>query len=153
MNPVDADEKTIYSKALALLARREHARAELKRKLQQRYTDDTLIDTVLDRLQQENYQSNTRFAEHFLRARVNQGYGALRIERELQDKGVSEDLIQQTLLDAEVDWEDHLRQVREKKFGDQPPEDFKEKSKQVKFLEYRGFALSSVLGLLGGLAG
>ena len=87
----------IYRRAVGLLARREHTRLELERKMG-RVAGATpeKIAQALDRLEAENLLSEERFAEEFTRSRMN-GWGRRKLERELQRRGVSRQLAQSTL--------------------------------------------------------
>ncbi len=122
-----------------LLARREHSRYELKTKLAKAEFDDQEINDVIDKLTTANLQSDHRFAENYLRYRSGRGYGSLRIQQELMQRGVESDIIADTLNDAEIDWFNLADEVRSKRFGEQRPNDFKERAKQQRFLLYRGF--------------
>jgi regulatory protein len=64
----------------------------------------------------------------------------VRIRRELQERGVPEELIEQAFESMDVDWSDAIATVREKKFGRKLPSEFKERSRQSRFLQYRGFS-------------
>jgi regulatory protein len=64
----------------------------------------------------------------------------VRIRRELQDRGVSEELVERAFEALDVDWSKAIAAVREKKFGRELPSDFKERSRQSRFLQYRGFS-------------
>ncbi|MEP5765426.1 MAG: regulatory protein RecX [Halieaceae bacterium] len=125
--------------ALNLLARREHLRAELQRKLCKRFGSEIELDTVLDQLVAENLLSDERYVESYIRQRSNKGYGPDRIEQELRQKGADTEMIGIALQDCEVDWAECACRVREKKFGAALPVDFKEKARQLRFLNYRGF--------------
>jgi regulatory protein len=65
----------IRSAAMDLLTGREFSRAELAKKLDNRFDGDSAISAVLDRLQEEGLQSDQRFAEAFLRSRIYRGQG------------------------------------------------------------------------------
>ena len=69
--------------AMDLLARREHGRAELTRKLRQRGAPAELIEAALERLADEGLLSESRYIESFIRGRASSGYGPLRIREEL----------------------------------------------------------------------
>ena len=126
-----------------LLARREHSRLELRRKLSRRYADENL-EAVLDTLAEEGLQSDVRFAEGFARDKALRGIGPLRIERELLERGVSGSVAGnalRTLVDEEgVQWRLVARDALTKKFGDaNMPEVFEERARRLRFLQYRGF--------------
>ena len=106
--------------AMNLLARREHSRLELERKLQTRVEDRKLLDEALDRLIDDNLLDNERFCEAFVRMRANGGYGPIRVRSELKDKGVSEELIARYMALHESDWFEQVHVVFEKKYGSHP---------------------------------
>lgn len=129
----------IRLKAMDLLTRREHLRSELELKLCRRFEEDRLIGRVLDQLEQEDLLSDQRFVESYLLHRSNRGYGPERIQAELRNKGACAELVHDQLDACDADWADLARKARLKKFGSQLPRDFKEKSRQLRFLQYRGF--------------
>jgi regulatory protein len=131
--------KSIYERAIAYLARREHSSSELRLKLVKVGFESTDIDDVLKKLSENNLQSDSRFAENYLRYRSNRGYGFQRIRQELKEKGVSTDIISEALEQAEIDWFTLAIEVRCKRFGENIPDDYKDRAKQQRFLQYRGF--------------
>ncbi|MGD8177057.1 regulatory protein RecX [Marinimicrobium sp. ARAG 43.8] len=129
--------------AMNLLARREHSRAELHEKLSRRFSDTAMaeqLNEVLERLKEQSLQSDERFAEAFVRSRESQGKGPMRIMQELRFKGVDDSLIDACLDDRDERWWALAREVRVKRFGDQPVLSPKDKAKQARFLQYRGFS-------------
>ena len=139
METISAND--IRLQAMNLLARREHLRAELYQKLRKRFgaEAESEIDTELDRLTEENLLSDERFAESYIRQRSGKGYGPDRIRQELRQKGLDGGLLEIAMESAEVDWVAIATEVRLKKFGPAQPGDFKEKARQLRFLNYRGF--------------
>lgn len=133
-------KKTASEQAVSYLARREHSALELRRKLDKSGFDTADIELVLTQLQQADLQSDERFAESYVRSRINRGYGKTRIRMELQERGVADELIRDSLQQAEIDWFALAAEVRSKRFGEQNPEDFKSRAKQQRFLQYRGFS-------------
>lgn len=128
-------------RASALLARREHSRHELRQKLARNGADDMgEIEAALEKLAAGGLQSDARFAEHFVRAKVNKGQGPLKIRHALQGRGVGPDLITEYLDAARIDWLAEARRVRTGKFGAPPPLDHASKARQARFLQGRGFA-------------
>ncbi len=134
----------ILDSAIRLQYQREHSEQELQRKLQQRGFAADEIDATIIELQAKNLQSDQRFAEAYTRARSRRGYGAVRIQQELKQRGVSDDNISDAIQACEVNWFDLLESVRSKKFGSDMPTDYKDKAKQMNFLIYRGFAKEQV---------
>ena len=128
--------------ALDLLARREHLRRELEIKLARRFSNAEagVIAKILQQLTAENLQSDQRFCESYIRARSGRGYGPERIRGELRRKGAEADIIELEMASCGTDWMMLARHTRVRKFGEAIPTEFKEKSKQQRFLQYRGFS-------------
>lgn len=128
------------NRAIDLLARREHSRFELERKLRQKGFAEEEIPSVLDVLVKQGLLSDERFAEQYCRARSNRGYGPRRIEQQLQERGVSGALIAQTMAEyGQQSWTELSRAAWKKKFGGKLPSDYKSWATQRRFLQYRGF--------------
>jgi len=135
--------------ALRLLARREHSRQELALKLRQRKIEPDIIDMVLDEYEAEGWLDDQRFAEIFTRQRMDVGYGPVRIQAELQQRGVhqSPDCLNEV---AEESWIAMAARLRERRFGLAPVhEDLPEKMRQARFLARRGFSSAQVEKALG----
>ncbi|MDD0841467.1 recombination regulator RecX [Pseudomonas sp. Gutcm_11s] len=136
--------------AMDLLARREHGRVELVRKLRQRGAPQELIDTALDRLAAEGLLSEARYLESFVASRGRAGYGPMRIREELAQRGLPRSDIEQALSETSIDWGEQLRELWQRKFSGQLPADMREKAKQARFLAYRGFSQEQIGRLLRG---
>nr|WP_240500220.1 regulatory protein RecX [Halioglobus japonicus] len=106
--------------AMDLLARREHSRRELKQKLLKRFKADDLIETQLDRLIEDNLQSDARYAESFLRQRMNRGHGPMRIRQEMRQKGISDSEIALAMEEEAPDWFALAEATYQRKFGALP---------------------------------
>ena len=142
--------KNIRLAAMDLLARREHSRLELEQKLRKRFSDQLeTIEVELDKLAAEGLQSDERLAEAFIRARANRGQGPSRIRMELKSKGLGDEVISLAFESAEVDWYDLVREVAQKKFGEQleTAGDLKLKAKVSRFLQGRGFSYDHISSL------
>jgi regulatory protein len=122
-----------------LLARREHSRAELGRKLTQRGFPELLIGEALDALEAENLLSDLRFAESYVDHRTARGQGPRKIRYELRERGVSDDLVMRFIDADRQRWCQRALAVRHKRFGTERPDDVRERSRQTRFLEQRGF--------------
>lgn len=133
-NPVDARKK-----AMDYLARREYGNKELKKKLATAGFLARAVEFAVEQLVDDGLQSDRRFVEAFVQSRINQGKGPARILADLCQRGVDESLVDEALVEAGEDWHDLARQIRRKKFGRERPHEFKEKARQMRFLQYRGF--------------
>jgi regulatory protein len=142
------DDAACRQQALDLLARREHSRLELERKLIARDYATDVIARTLDALQQSGLLDTARFAESFVRSRINKGQGPMRIRRELSERGVSDEQARDALGAVEIDWTTIAQSVRTKKFGAEPPREFKDRARQSRFLQYRGFTADQIRAVL-----
>ena len=89
-SPRDAGGTSLLARAIALLARREHSRAELARKLMRRLDegqDRSDVDAVLDELERRRLLSDERFAKSLVRTRAPR-FGEARLKLELKTRGV-----------------------------------------------------------------
>ena len=131
------------------LARRDYGRTELVRKLVDKGFDADVAGQAVGRLSQEGLQSDTRFAESFVQSRISQGKGPVRIRVDLCQKGIGDAAIEIALEEADADWRALAREQRHKKFGRARPADFKEKARQMRFLQYRGFEQDHIQAAVG----
>ncbi|MEX0976822.1 MAG: regulatory protein RecX [Woeseia sp.] len=148
-NPVEARKK-----AMDYLARRDYGHTELQMKLQRAGFEADTAKPVVDQLAREGLQNDKRFVESFMRSRVSQGKGPVRIRLELRQHGIDEALVDESL-DASLDvseenWSDLAAAVRARKFGKELPRDFREKARQMRFLQYRGFESAHIQRAVGG---
>ena len=131
------------------LARREYGLDELAKKLADKGYKRTVVEDELARLGDEGLQSDSRFAEAFVQSRINQGKGPVRIRAELAQRGIRDGVIEGALEAATCDWFELAGNERRKKFGSAAPADFKEKARQMRFLQYRGFEQDHIQAAVG----
>ncbi len=137
----DSPEKIrerVRNSALGSLTRREHSRTELRRKLTKRCEEPEIVEETLNWLTDLGYLDDQRFTEMFIRNSIGNGRGPVRIAHELRQKGIDGASIEQALEASETDWTELASEVLKRKFPS-PPQDLKEKAKQVRYLQYRGF--------------
>ena len=142
--PEPGDAAAVRLAALDLLALREHSRRELERKLDARGFDADVIAGALDRLAADGLQSDARFAEQFIHSRMQRGSGPQKIRAELRERGVDAADIGLAMEALDGDWLALLRSVREKKFGSELPGDYRERARQMRFLQQRGFSSAQI---------
>jgi regulatory protein len=131
-----------------LLARREHSRRELMRKLAARGFPDEVVASVLDELERTGALANARFTDSFVRSRIAKGQGPQRIRAELAQRGIEDAEADEGLAAASVDWLATIRAVRAKRFGPDLPRDYAERARQARFLQYRGFDSAQIRAAL-----
>ncbi len=143
-DPSAKPKRSAYDKALGLLARREHSRKELKTKLRQGGYEGGEATAALDRLGEQHYQDDGRFAEALLRNRIAQGYGPLRLRVELKSHGLADARIRELLDAAEVDWDVSAAVQLRRRYGSAGTADPAERSRRAQFLLRRGFGAATV---------
>jgi regulatory protein len=136
----------LRAQALRLLARREYARAELEQRLLAKGADGEQVRALLDELQVQDYLSNQRYARAVTSQKAGR-YSRRSIAAELKAKGVGSDDVAAALAEASPDDAIALETLWRRRFG-AAPADEREKARQVRFLQARGFALSAILKLL-----
>lgn len=139
---------TLRERALRLLARREHSREELRRKLSSTESADidaNALAELLDDLAARRLLSDERFAEQRATVRGTR-YGNARLKSELRQRGVAEDLIAPAL-EAAGDETARANTVWQRKFG-KLPESREEWARQARFLQARGFSGETIRRVL-----
>lgn len=138
---------TLRERALRLLARREHARVELARKLAPHAESAEQLETLLDELTARRLLSDERYVEMRLNARSAR-FGNARLAHELRTQGVADELVSEALASA-ADELTRARQVWQRKFGEAPA-DAGERARQMRFLMSRGFSGETIRRVLRG---
>ena len=131
-----------------MLARREHSRLELQRKLAPHVAESDNFQGLLDDLEKRGWLSEKRVVEQIIHARRGR-YGVVRIVRELREKGVSDETVAEARSQVRESELEAARAVWRRKFG-QLPKNAGERGKQIRFLRGRGFDLDAILKLLRG---
>ncbi len=141
-------EPSLRERAIRLLARREHSRAELARKLKAHAQPEDDLEALLDDLARRKLLSDERYAEsraHML----SRKFGAVRIAHELRAKGVGDELAGQAEKAARATEVERARMVWRRKFQ-VGPKTREERAKQMRFLQSRGFSFDVIRAVLGG---
>ena len=136
------------------LARREYSRAELRGKLLPHVQTEeggeteppAALDALLDDLTARGWLSDARAATQWVHAKRSR-FGTQRITHELRQKGIAEDLIGAELPALKESELETARNVWQRKFGILP-QDAKEKARQMRFLQSRGFGFDVIFRVL-----
>jgi regulatory protein len=139
-------EPSLEARALKLLSRREHSRAELSKKLANYGADSLELERLLDSLESRGWLSDARFAEALVNTRRPR-FGASRIAFELKQKGVAAELVDAHSVKLRESELEAARSVWRKKFR-VLPRTAADKAKQVRFLQSRGFASEVIFQIL-----
>ena len=146
--------------AFYYLSRREYGKAELRQKLIDKEQDPDTIEVLLDEFEEKGYQSDYRTALMLIRESIRKGRGRGHIKQEFYRKKIDipsniDELIdmaneesdefrdfidegEDSLIEG-VDWLKLAVTARTKKYGDSIPIEQKDKARQLRFLQYRGF--------------
>ncbi|MEQ1813423.1 MAG: recombination regulator RecX [Candidatus Nitrotoga sp.] len=146
--PTKKLEITLRNRALQHLSRREYSRAELQAKLLPHATVAEEVDALLNDLTGSGWLSDERALEQIVRVRSAR-FGTQRVVHELRQKGLSDELINTALPQLKSGELATARSVWQKKFAS-PPQNQKERSKQIRFLQSRGFSTSVISDVLRG---
>ncbi len=128
---------SLKGRAIAALARREHSRVELARKLAPHAQSPGQIDALLDGLEAEGWLSQSRFIESWVRRRAG-GLGTQRIRGELAAHALPGELTAPLLKTLELGEFERAREAWQARFG-AAPSDRDEYARQGRFLAARGF--------------
>ena len=139
-------EISLRERALAMLARREHTRAEMTRKLSPHSESPEQVEQLLDALVARGWLSEARFAE----SRANtlaRKFGSRKIEHDLRSRGVSAEVVEQTVERLLAQELENCRAAWQRKFG-VLPQTAAERGRQMRFLAGRGFSADAVRQVL-----
>jgi len=151
-----ADLEAAHRAALRALARRAHARFDLRRRLLQKQHPPAAVDGALDRLGAVGLLNDAQFARDFAAAKARRGRGPARLVRDLQSQGIdrriAEDAVRTSLAAEGVDPEQAVRALAEKRARQLAglPAAVR-KRRLVAFLVRRGFQGSDIRSVVEGL--
>ena len=138
--------RSLSARAIGHLARRDYGRVELRAKLLATGAEADEVDAVLDALVAQGYLSDVRFAQAVVRQKTGQ-YSRRAIAESLKAKGVPGEATTAALDAAPPDDDATMVALWQRRFGKAPADD-REKARQVRFLQSRGFGLSAIFKLL-----
>ncbi len=128
------------------LARREYSYTELHNKLSLYVQEGEDLNAVLDELVKRGWLSDARATTQLVHAKRSR-FGIQRIAYELRQKGIPENLIIEAMPELKETELDTALEVWQRKFGT-IAQDAKEKGKQMRFLQSRGFSMDIILKIL-----
>jgi len=145
--PVSENKKE-FNKLLAsgmrLLAMREHSEKEMKDKLNAKSGSPSIVIDVVEQLLENSYLCDKRFAESYVRARRNRGFGPVKIRAELKNKGIDSFLVDAHLDPASSQWFEMAEVQYQKKFANQVMLSYSDWTKRARFLQGRGFTMEHI---------
>jgi regulatory protein len=134
--------------AIALLARRDLSGDELRGKLRAKDFDDATAAAVVADLARRGVVNDERYAQNYVAYHSGRGHGPVRIGAELRRRGVAAVVVDAALAGG-PDWTALARKACHAKFGPQPPQNWAQKARQARFLQYRGFSSDHIRAATG----
>jgi regulatory protein len=141
--PLGASAAELKARALRYLARREHSRTELARKLAPHAESREALDALLDQLASTKQLSDERYAEERARALARK-YGTAKIRHELKSKGIADDIVGRIAAGDEVA---RASAILSRKYRE-PASTGEERARRARFLQSRGFSMDVIARLL-----
>lgn len=150
----DSDEKSapdtpreLKARALRLLMRRDHGRAELVKKLAQHAESDEAVEQLLDELVRRKLLSEDRMAESRANT-LSRKFGVSRIRHDLRAKGIADETIERVAAEAKATEVERAREIWKRKFRE-PAASRADRAKQMRFLAARGFSHDTIRKVMG----
>ena len=134
--------------AVALLARRDFGTVELTRKLESRGYASADVTALVQELVESRALDDARYTQNYVSSHAGRGQGPVRIRVDLRALEVAAELIEAALGEG-PDWEALAREQRNRRFGPLAPASYREKARQARFLQYRGFSSDHIRSALG----
>ncbi|MBX2847546.1 MAG: recombination regulator RecX [Acidiferrobacterales bacterium] len=134
----------LFQKGIHLLSMREHSAREIMTKLSRKSARHDLVSAVIDKLVENGYLSNSRFAESYVRTKQLRGFGPSKIRKELLEKGIKHSMIESYLKAESAVWYDNAQNQYAKKYGDEPISDYNSWTKRARFMQSRGFTMEHI---------
>lgn len=132
----------LKARALRLLARREHSRAELVRRLAAHAASRETLEALLDELEQRKQLSDARYAEQRVRTLARK-YASGRIRRELRARGVDAQATEAAVRAAAEEDLARAVEILRRKYR-QPAVSREERARRARFLQGRGFSFEII---------
>jgi regulatory protein len=143
------DPQAVRAAAVAMLAGRDFASTELRKKLEAKgYEREAAAEAVAE-LVEGKILDDARYAEHYVTYHINRGQGPVRIGGDLKALGLPAELVE-TALASGPNWPALAREARIRKFGLPAPATWAEKGRQSRFLQYRGFSSDHIRAAVSG---
>jgi regulatory protein len=148
---VDEVARNIRETCLRLLARREHSRKELLDKMVIKGFNKDDVLAVIDELVLQGWQNDQRYAESYVRYRMQKGAGPIRIINELRQTGIDAAIVDEIMQKTGGSWMDLLERVYVRKYKQDTSVDRNEWAKRSRFLLQRGFSTDMISALYASL--
>lgn len=143
-----ADPVAARAAAVALLARRDLPSGELRERLTARGFSADAAAAALAALAAEGAVNDERYAHNYVAYHAGRGRGPIRIGADLRARGLPQELIE-AALESGPDWRAAAAAARARRFGKAAPASWRERARQARFLQYRGFSADHIRSATG----
>jgi regulatory protein len=143
-----ADPIAARAAAITLLARRDLPSGELRERLTQHGFAAEAAAAALAALTAEGALNDERYAHNYVAYQAGRSRGPIRIGADLRARGLPQELIE-TALEGGPDWHAAAAVARARRFGKAAPASWREKARQARFLQYRGFSADHIRAATG----
>src|SRR5215469_3857836 len=143
-----ADADMALAAAIALLARRDLSSDQLRAKLRDKSFDEATATMVVADLMHQGLVNDERYAQNYVAYHSGRGHGPVRIAAELRRRGLAAAVVDAALAGG-PDWSALARKACRAKFGPSPPQSWAQKTRQARFLQYRGFSSDHIRAATG----
>jgi regulatory protein len=143
-----ADPAAARAAAVALLARRDLPSGELRERLGARGFSPEATAAALSALAAEGALNDERYAHNYVAYHAGRGRGPIRIGADLRARGLPQELIEAALASG-PDWRAAAAAARARRFGKPAPASWRERARQARFLQYRGFSADHIRAATG----
>ena len=147
-------ESEAFNKLSALCATAEYCRADIMKKMSNWELPYGCEGNIISRLIKERYIDESRYAKAFTRDKFRyNGWGMMRIERELRIKGIDNALIEEAKSEIDETENDEMlrRLIEGKRRTVKGKSEYEIKAKLMRYAVSKGFTMESIYRIIGDL--
>ena len=149
----------VYGKIVELLSKRARERClyllesmarterQLREKLKDAYYPEEAIEYALSYCKEKHYVDDLDYAERFIASR-SATLSKKMIEQKLYQRGIGKDVMEQAFEEADIDEEEALRSLIERKYKDISDLSFEDRQKVIKKLMAKGFSYDAIKAVI-----
>jgi len=149
----------VYGKIVELLSKRARERClyllesmarterQLRDKLKDAYYPEEAIEYALSYCKEKHYVDDLDYAERFIASR-SATLSKKMIEQKLYQRGIGKDVMEQAFEEADIDEEEALRSLIERKYKDIADLSFEDRQKVIKKLMAKGFSYDAIKAVI-----
>lgn len=137
-----------FSRMARICSSREYCRMDIRNKLERFELDQSRVDEVISRLEEDNFLNENRFVRSFINDKTNFGkWGRIKIEFALKQKGISKEIIDKAFSELpHPSIEDLILPLLQKKFKSvKGNTEYDKRAKLIRFVLGRGFSMDETL--------